>query len=115
MEGIVEGGGEWLRISEKIFLPMKVGLWGSKNRGRGSLLPKWMVKIGEKSITIMEKPLFFNGMIWGYHDFWKHPYLKMVGRDGDGWNSRLVFTLSFTSTCNWDLLCTGKIIIGIVS
>lgn len=24
VEGVVEGGGEWLRISEKIFLPMKV-------------------------------------------------------------------------------------------
>lgn len=25
VEGVVEGGGEWLRISDKIFLPMKVG------------------------------------------------------------------------------------------
>ena len=33
----------------------------SKNRGT----PKWMVYNG--------KPLL-KSMIWGYHDFWKHPY-----------------------------------------
>ena len=24
-------------------------------------------------VKIMVQTLFFNGMIWGYHDFWKHP------------------------------------------
>ena len=32
----------------------------------GVFPPKWMVKI-------MENPIK-NGMIWGYHYFWKHPY-----------------------------------------
>lgn len=32
VEGVVEGGGEWLRISDKIFLPMKVLVAWSKDR-----------------------------------------------------------------------------------
>ena len=37
----------------------------SKNRGT----PKWMVYNG--------KPLL-KWMIWGYHYFWKHPYINVM-------------------------------------
>ena len=37
--------------------------------------PKWMVKI-------MENPIK-NGMIWGYHYFWKHPHRKCPVKPGE--------------------------------
>ena len=40
----------------------------SKNANTGA--PTWMVKI-------MENPIK-NGLFWGYHYFWKHPYRKMT-------------------------------------
>ncbi len=40
----------------------------SKNRGT----PKWMVHNG--------KP-YYNGMIWGYHYFWKHPYIGIYNKE----------------------------------
>ena len=39
----------------------------SKNRAT----PKWMVKIMENPENPMNK-----WMIWGYHYFWKHQYIK---------------------------------------
>ena len=62
------------------------------SKNRGILPPKWMVKI-------MENPMN-KWMIWGYHYFWKHPFLAKFNLDvapsqdaieGLGWDSLLIF------------------------
>ena len=48
------------------------GIYGWPSQNRGSLSPKWMVKIMENPMNKL--------MIWGYHYFWKHPYTLKVQR-----------------------------------
>ena len=40
------------------------------SKNRGILPPKWMVKI------MVQNPMN-KWMIWGYHSFWKHPFVSL--------------------------------------
>ncbi len=84
------------------------GCW-TKNRGKKK--PKWMMKM-------MENPMN-KWMIWGYHYFWKHPYVSPIIHGFSGkWRSVWkVFTIYWRYTCfelNHDFWEEGYITLEIV-
>ena len=90
----------------------------SKNRG---FSPKWMVKI-------MENPMN-KWMIWGYHYFWKHPYMYinrllpprsfwrivMTLHNGNQLNQRIVGIISFCNDNDFQGLYNTSCVAGVTS
>ena len=59
-----------------------VDWYGCHPQNRGGKPPKWMVNIMVPNPIVS---LLFKWMIWGYHYFWKHPYVTMLSPATQPW------------------------------